>query len=118
MSSYKVAHLGKINDLSREMLMSKIDTTGCEVSINNLPPGYKAPFSHSHKLNEEVFFILKGSGIFILDSKEVEVREGSSIKVDPEVIRSFYTHEGMQFICIQSEKGSLTQATRDDGVKY
>lgn len=118
MKSYNVAHLGKVENLTREMLMSKIGTTGCEVSINNLPPGFKSPFIHSHKLNEEVFFIIKGSGEFYLDDDSITVKEGSAIKVDPQVKRGFSTKEGMQLICIQAERGSLTQATRDDGVKY
>lgn len=40
----------------------KLGLTGAEISINTLPAGECVPFIHSHKQNEEVYYILSGSG--------------------------------------------------------
>ena len=46
----------------RVELHDKLGLTGAEISINTLPAGECVPFIHSHKQNEEVYYILSGSG--------------------------------------------------------
>lgn len=116
MSNYKLANIGKLEDVSRVMFQDKIDSTGCEVSINNIPAGMGSPFIHSHKLNEEVIIITKGNGLFYIDGDEMEIEEGSIIRIDTEGKRGFYAKDDLQFICIQSNKNSLKQVTREDGI--
>lgn len=116
MNNYKIANLGYLKNINREMIMDKIDSTGCEVSINCLKKGTGFPFIHSHKLNEEVYIIAKGKGLIYLDGEEKKIEEGSVIRIDPEVKRGIFAQEELHFICIQAEKGSLTQATREDGI--
>lgn len=116
MTKFLKAELGELKKVKRAMIMEKVKSTGCEVSINNLQKGQGSPFLHSHKLNEEVFIITKGKGLLELDGNEVEVSEGSVIRIDPEVIRGIKAIEDIQFICIQSQKDSLSQATREDGI--
>lgn len=116
MEKFKLENLGKLESIKREMVMEKIGSSGCEVSINNLKKGTGSPFLHSHKLNEEVFIITKGKGEFTLNNHSIKVEEGSVIRIDPDVIRGLKATEDMQFICIQSQKNSLTQATRADGI--
>lgn len=116
MEKFKVVNLGKLESIKRAMVMDKIDSTGSEVSINNLKKGIGSPFLHSHKLNEEIIIITKGKGVFTLDNNDIKVEEGSIIRIDPEVIRGMKATEDMQFICIQSQKDSLSQVTREDGI--
>ena len=91
--------------------------TGCELSFNSTPAGGFVPFVHSHKLNEEVYIVLRGGGTFLVDGEEFQVQEGSVVRVAPAGERAIKAgDEGMTHICIQAQAGSLTQATNDDGV--
>lgn len=118
MTGFLKAELGELEKVTRVMIKEKVQTTGCEVSINNIKKGQGSPFLHSHKLNEELLIITKGKGTIELDGEKVSISEGSVIRIDPEVIRGIEAIEDLQFICIQSQKGSLTQATREDGIVH
>ncbi len=74
------------------------------------------PFVHAHKLNEEVYIILSGDGTFMVDGEEFAVKEGDVVRVDPAGERALKAGDnGMTYVCIQVQAGSLTQATMDDG---
>ena len=92
--------------------------TGCEVSLNRLPAGKGMPFVHAHRRNEELYIVLRGKGVFHVDGEEFPVQEGSLVRVAPEGGRAFKAgDEDLYFICIQAEAGSLTQATKEDGIR-
>jgi mannose-6-phosphate isomerase-like protein (cupin superfamily) len=124
--NYSVFSAGFFNDLrekeidgnvGRIMLGEALGLTSCEISLNSRPADTSTPFVHSHKLNEEVYIIVAGSGMFYVDGDEFPVREGDAIRIAPggkRVIKS--GNEGMIFICIQAQKDSLTQATSEDGM--
>ena len=42
---------------ARTELHDKLNLTGAEISVNNLPAGAGVPFVHYHKKNEEIFNI-------------------------------------------------------------
>jgi len=93
--------------------------SGSEISFNRFPPNQAAPFVHSHKLNEEVYIVLQGSGWFYLDGQEHPITEGSILRVAAQVLRAWKAGDaGLTFICIQAQEKSLTQATRGDGVRH
>lgn len=111
--------VGELKNVERVFLKEKIDLTGSEISINTLPKGSGFPFIHSHRENEEVYIILKGSGLVYLDGVETEVAEGTTIRISPEVKRGFMANDTdpMQFICIQSKVNSIDRVTREDGIR-
>lgn len=126
-NNYNVEQIGSFeNLLKREwrgfygkyFVGKELGLTGCEVSINCLPSKKGMPFVHSHKKNEELYIILRGNGIFHVDGIEFQIQEGSLIRVAPEGGRAISAgNEDMYFICIQSEAGSLSQATLEDGIR-
>lgn len=93
-------------------------TTGCEISFGSLKPGEAAPFFHSHKQNEEVYLVLRGSGDFQVDGTAFPIAEGSIVRVATHCNRSLRctSAEGMLYLCIQVKEGSLEQCTLNDGV--
>ena len=96
----------------------ELGLTGCEVSLNRLPAGKGMPFVHNHKKNQELYIVLGGKGIFYVDGEEFPVSEGSLVRVAPQGERAYKAGaEDLYFICIQTEAGSLTQATLEDGVR-
>jgi len=125
--NYSVEEIGPLEDLSQReflgfkgkyMIGQELGLTGCEVSLNRLPAGKGMPFVHTHKKNEELYIVLKGSGIFYMDGEEFPIQEGSLIRVAPAGERAWKAgEEDLYFICIQAEAGSLSQATLEDGVR-
>ena len=124
--SYALAssHLADMLDTAKTVIVEVNENlpwvyglTGCEISFNATPAGGFAPFVHAHKLNEEVYIIVSGGGTFMVDGEEFSVKEGDVVRVDPAGKRACKAgDEGMTYICIQAQAGSLTQATMDDGV--
>ena len=116
MKNYKNAELGKLAEIIRlengkVFLHDKLELSGCEISINTVPRGFKVPFNHRHKQNEEVYIILKGEGILTVDGEAVTLKEGSVVKVLPDAARTIEnTADGeFEFICIQAKQNSLEQ---------
>jgi uncharacterized cupin superfamily protein len=71
--NYSVEHIGPLEELlhreflgfkGKYMIGQELGLTGCEVSLNRLPAGKGMPIVHTHKKNEELYIVLKGSGIF------------------------------------------------------
>lgn len=108
---------GDLAEKGRVMVGEELGLTGCEVSFNCTPAGGFVPFVHAHKLNEEVYVILAGSGTFMIDGEEFFVREGDVVRVDPAGERALKAGEqGLTYLCIQAQAGSLAQATMDDAI--
>ncbi len=127
-TTYTAEHLGPFESLLEKDFMGfhgkyflgeRLGLTGCEVSLNRLPAGKGMPFVHSHKKNEELYIVLRGSGTFFVDGEEFPIGEGSLIRVAPEGERAWRATdtEDLYFICIQAQAGSLCQATLEDGVR-
>lgn len=123
--NYTTEHTGPLETLLNRDFMGfhgkyfigrELGLTGCEVSLNRLPAGKGMPFVHSHKKNEELYIVLRGSGTFFIDGEEFPIQEGSLIRVAPEGERAWRAGaEDLYFICVQAETGSLSQATLEDG---
>ena len=92
--------------------------TAMEFSVGSLPAGEALPFKHKHKQNEEVYVVLSGEGVFILDGNEEPVSSGSIVRVAPSVSRNTKCTGNLPlvYICIQGKEGSLEQYTMTDGV--
>lgn len=54
----------------------KLCLTGAEISINHLPAGAGVPFVHAHKNNEEIYGILSGKGVAVIDGESVTLAAG------------------------------------------
>jgi mannose-6-phosphate isomerase-like protein (cupin superfamily) len=125
--NFSALHTGPLEDLLKRDFLGfhgkyfigeELGLTGCEVSMNRLPAGKKMPFVHAHKKNEELYIVLRGSGTFFVDGEEFPIREGSLVRVAPEGERAWKAgDEDLYFICIQTEAGSLSQATLEDGFR-
>ena len=109
-----------VGDLSaftgKQFVKDCIGTTGCEISFGTLNPGEAVPFFHSHKENEEVYIVLRGSGDFQVDDTAFPIAEGSIVRVATHCNRSLRCTSAtiMLYLCIQVKEGSLEQCTMGD----
>ena len=59
------------------------------MGYERLAPGFRVPFGHRHKEQEEVYVILSGTARLRLDDEVVELRPLDAVRVPPEVTRCF-----------------------------
>lgn len=116
MTNYTSTELGKIHDIinlenGKVFLHDTLGLSSCEISVNTVPKGFKVPFSHKHKQNEEIYIILKGEGVITIDGNPIIVKEGSAVKILPSASRIIEntTEDEFQFICVQAKTNSLEQ---------
>ena len=108
---------GDLAEKGRVMAGQELGLTGSEISFNYTPAGQFTPFVHTHKLNEEVYIVVRGSGKFMVDGDEFDIKEGNVIRVSSAGERAIKAgDEDLAYVCIQAQANSLTQATNDDGV--
>ena len=116
---YSIATVGNLDSFEgKAFVKDMLGTTSVELSFGTLAPGTSVPFFHHHKQNEEVYVVLSGEGVFILDGQEESVASGSIVRVAPEVSRNTKCtgNVPLVYICIQGKGGSLEQYTMTDGV--
>jgi gentisate 1,2-dioxygenase len=53
------------------------------LSYQRVPPGYRFPYGHTHKKQEEVYVVLRGSGRMKVDEEIVELKEWDAVRVPP-----------------------------------
>ncbi len=53
------------------------------VSRESLAPGFRVPFGHTHRDQEEVYFVVRGSGRMKIDDDIVDLAEGDIVRVAP-----------------------------------
>ncbi|MEH2126725.1 MAG: cupin domain-containing protein [Nostoc sp.] len=95
-----------------------LNLSSAEISFNNLPPKTSLPFSHKHRLNEEIYIFVQGKGEFQVDGCVFAVGEGTVVRVDPEgerCMRNTSDAEDLCWIVIQSRVGSYPDHTIQDG---
>ena len=116
---YSVATVGNLTSFEGKAFVKDIlGTTSVELSFGTLAPGTSVPFFHHHRQNEEVYVVLSGEGVFVLDGVEEPVASGSIIRVAPGVSRNTKCtgNTPLVYICIQGKAGALEQYTMTDGV--
>lgn len=114
MSNYSKTHVAE--GAQRVELHDTLALTGAEVSINTMPAGSEVPFFHSHKENEEIYFIVSGKGYMEIDGEKVELEAGDWLRVAPQAKRKLHAETDMTEVCIQVKEGSLTGWTMTDAV--
>jgi len=114
--SIELPGLGKVS--GKHFLKDILGFTGCEISINSLPPGAGMPFYHQHKDNEEVYIFIQGKGQVQVDDEVIDVQEGSIVRIAPNGQRTWRnnSNEPLLYIVIQMKENSLRQYGLGDGI--
>jgi quercetin dioxygenase-like cupin family protein len=59
------------------------------VGLERLAPGFRTPFGHKHKTQEELYVVVAGGGRVKLDDDIVDIGQWDVIRVPPQVMRNF-----------------------------
>jgi len=77
-----------------EMRMFTGDLNAEQVAFTwrSMPPdtGGRGSYGHSHKTQEEIYFVLSGTVAFKLDDDVFEAGPGTAVRIAPEVVRSVH----------------------------
>jgi mannose-6-phosphate isomerase-like protein (cupin superfamily) len=70
-----------------------------------LAPGYRPPFGHRHRAQEEVYVVVAGSGRMRFEDEDRPVRQWDVIRVSPRVARGFEAGpDGMELIVVGNDR--------------
>jgi mannose-6-phosphate isomerase-like protein (cupin superfamily) len=59
------------------------------LSYQRVPAGYRFPYGHTHKTQEEVYVVVRGSGRMKIDDEIVELEEWDAVRVPPDTWRGY-----------------------------
>ncbi len=83
-------------DLEFRMATKALELEQSGVSYQRVPPGYRFPYGHTHKKQEEVYVVVRGSGrIGKLDDEIVELKEWDMVRVPPGTCRGYAADRGV-----------------------
>lgn len=75
------------------------------VSYFRYASGYRAPYGHRHREQEEAYVVVAGSGRARLDDDVIDLRQWDVVRVSPEVVRAFEGGpDGLELIAIGSDR--------------
>jgi quercetin dioxygenase-like cupin family protein len=111
MSDYVVKNLLEIDDLFEgpevEARFSRkyLDSEELGVSLFRYAPNTAATDGHHHKVQEEAYVVVAGSGRIRLDDEVIELEQFDVVRVAPHVVRGFEAGpEGLEVIAVGGRK--------------
>jgi quercetin dioxygenase-like cupin family protein len=80
---------------------SALDSEQLGVSLFHYAPGFRIPFGHYHREQEEAYVVIGGSGRMKLDDEIVELRRWDVVRVAPDVVRALEAgDQGLELIAV------------------
>jgi mannose-6-phosphate isomerase-like protein (cupin superfamily) len=77
------------NDIQLRMAKDPLECTDCGLTYLRLGPGWRTPFGHNHKTQEEIYVLVNGSARMKIDDEVVEMKPFTAVRVSPETMRSY-----------------------------
>ena len=111
MSDYTVLKVSEVDDQApnfglegkMEARFMRVDL-GCEncgVTYLRLAPGFRVPFGHTHKVQEEVYVLVSGSARLKLDDEVHELEPWTAVRMSKDVMRGVEAGpEGAEFLLV------------------
>ena len=100
-------------DLEFRLATDALELENSGLSYPRVPPGYRFPYGHTHKTQEEVYVVLRGSGRMKLDDEIVDVKEWDVVRVPPDMWRAYEAGpEGLEILVFGAP--NLGENPRDD----
>jgi mannose-6-phosphate isomerase-like protein (cupin superfamily) len=75
-------------DLQLRMARVPLNCQNSGLSYLRLGPGWRMPYGHTHKQQEEIYVLVSGSARMKLDDDIVEVEPWTAVRIAPETMRA------------------------------
>jgi len=71
------------------------------LSYQRVPPGYRFPYGHTHRRQEEVYVVVRGGGRMKIDDEIVDLKEWDAVRVPPGTWRGYEAGpDGLEILVI------------------
>jgi mannose-6-phosphate isomerase-like protein (cupin superfamily) len=98
-------------DLEFRAATAALELEQSGLSYQRLPPGYRFPFGHTHRKQEEIYVVVHGGGRMKLDDEIVELQEWDVVRVPPGTWRGFEAgQDGLELLVFAAP----SETQRDD----
>jgi mannose-6-phosphate isomerase-like protein (cupin superfamily) len=88
-------------DLEFRAATKALQLESSALSYQRVPPGYRFPYGHTHKKQEEVYVVVRGGGRMKVDDEIVEIKEWDAVRVPPGLWRGYEAGpEGLEILVI------------------
>lgn len=82
-----------------------IESEHLGVTLFRYGPGYRTPFGHRHREQEEVYVVISGGGRVRLEDETHELRRWDIVRVAPPVARAFEAGpDGLEMLAIGNDR--------------
>ena len=121
MAGFTIKNLKEIDDaapkfgfapnLEARFVGDQLDSENAGISYQRLAPGFRIPFGHKHKTQEEMYVVVSGSGRIKLDDEVREVKQWDVVRVGNGTTRNLEAGpEGLELIAIGAPGPKLDDA--------
>jgi mannose-6-phosphate isomerase-like protein (cupin superfamily) len=96
---------GQVEGIDARFARPHMDSEHLGVSMIRYDAGVRAPYGHHHKVQEEAYVVVNGSGRIKLGDAIIDVKQWDVVRVAPEVIRGFEAGpDGLDLIIVGSDR--------------
>jgi mannose-6-phosphate isomerase-like protein (cupin superfamily) len=75
------------------------------LSYQRVPPGCRFPYGHTHRKQEEVYVVVRGSGRMKLDDEIVDLKEWDAVRVPPGMWRGYEAGpDGLELLVVAAPR--------------
>jgi glyoxylate utilization-related uncharacterized protein len=104
------------NDIQLRMAKDPLECTNCGLSYVRLGPGWRAPFGHTHKTQEEIYILIEGNARMKIEDDLVDLKPFTAVRVSPQTMRGYEGGpEGAELIVIGTPRTGPGDADMEQG---
>jgi len=88
-------------DLEFRLATDALELESSGLSYQRVPPGYRFPYGHTHRTQEEVYVVVRGSGRMKVDDEIIDLEEWDAVRVPPGAWRGYEAGpQGLEILVI------------------
>ncbi len=121
MSSYSKVNLLEVESSSKNESVEAhfarkyLESRDLGISLFRYAPKYQSKTAHSHKVQEEAYVVVEGSGHMLLNKEVIALELWDVIRVAPEVVRAFEAGAmGLTILAVGGPKPGDGDGVRQD----
>jgi mannose-6-phosphate isomerase-like protein (cupin superfamily) len=122
MSDYSKINLLNIDDSAKDnaniearFARKHLDSRDLGITLLRYKPNFRSPMAHSHKVQEEAYVVIKGSGKMLLNGEVTHLKVWDVVRVAPETTRAIEAGpEGIEVIAIGGPKPAESDGVRQE----
>jgi mannose-6-phosphate isomerase-like protein (cupin superfamily) len=104
------------NDLEFRSAKVPLECEHCGVSYLKIGRGWRVPWGHTHKTQEEVYILVNGSARMKVDDEIVEMKPFTAVRVSKEAMRGYEAGpEGAELLVIGAPRTGSGDAEVEQG---